>query len=235
MIDREQVPFYLFMHIPKTAGTSLRSIVDNNLGPKNVLTYYNQNSRQLLDNLDAHLTVHPDFRAIIGHFKFGLHQIVDRSTTYITFLRHPVARTISQYKEHYVNQRHLLQDTDGNILSLADSVRNNPNLYANYQTEFLIDDEDLDLADEATAELALKNLETHFSVVGLVEYFEQSISLMGSKLHWQVDEIQRLNVKDIEVEVSPELIDEIEAINSSDLIIYEAVKSKLLEEFEISH
>jgi len=232
MIDSEPDPFYLFLHIPKTAGTTLRSIVDQNLEPENVITYYNQNSRQLLDNLDAHLTVHPNFRAIIGHFKFGLHQIIEPPATYITFLRHPVARTISQYKEHYVNQRQLLQDLDGNVLSLADSVKNNPSLYANYQTGYLIGEEVGDLTDAASAELALNNLETYFAIVGLVEYFDQSISLMSNKLHWQVDEIQHLNVKDIEVDVSPELIEEIETINRSDLIIYQAIKSKLLEEFE---
>ena len=34
MSDSEQDPFYLFLHIPKTAGTTLRSIVDQNLGLK---------------------------------------------------------------------------------------------------------------------------------------------------------------------------------------------------------
>ena len=91
MSDREKDPFYLFLHIPKTAGTTLRSIVDQNLGPVNVLTYYNQNSRQLQDNLDAYLTFKPNFRAIIGHFRFGFHKLLNRPSTYITFLRHPVA------------------------------------------------------------------------------------------------------------------------------------------------
>ena len=126
MSDSEQDPFYLFLHIPKTAGTTLRSIVDQNLGPVNVLTYYNQNSRQLQDNLDAYLTFKPNFRAIIGHFRFGFHKLLNRPSTYITFLRHPVARTISQYKEFFVNHPHHLQDSDGNILSLTDSVRKKP-------------------------------------------------------------------------------------------------------------
>ncbi|MDP7601414.1 MAG: sulfotransferase family 2 domain-containing protein [Rhodospirillales bacterium] len=126
MSDSEQDPFYLFLHIPKTADTTLRSIVDQNLGPENILTYYNQNSRQLLDNLDAHLTFMPNFRAIIGHFKFGLHKLLNRPSTYITFLLHPVARTISQYKEFFVNHPHHLQDSDGNILSLTNSDRKKP-------------------------------------------------------------------------------------------------------------
>ncbi|MDP6259027.1 MAG: hypothetical protein QGH63_08075 [Rhodospirillales bacterium] len=55
---------------------------------------------------------------------------------------------------------------------------------------------------------------------------------MSDRLQWQIDKIQKLKVKDIEVDITPELIEEIEAINGNDLIIYEAIKSKLLEEFE---
>lgn len=64
--------------------------------------------------------------AIIGHFRFGLHKRLNRPSTYITSLCHPVARTISQYKEFSVNHPHHLQDSDGNILSLTDSVRKKP-------------------------------------------------------------------------------------------------------------
>ena len=64
-------PFYLFMHIPKTAGTTFRSIVDEQYGVRNVLTYYNQNSRQLLDNLEATLQIGAfNYRALIGHFQY---------------------------------------------------------------------------------------------------------------------------------------------------------------------
>ena len=35
-------PFYIFVHIPKTAGTTLRGIVDAQFGRKKVITYYNQ-------------------------------------------------------------------------------------------------------------------------------------------------------------------------------------------------
>ena len=65
----------------------------------------------------------------------------------------------------------------------------------------------------------------------MVEYFDQSISLMNNRLQWQIVEIQKLNDKDFEVDITPELIEEIEAINGNGLIIYEAIKSKLLEEF----
>ena len=59
-------PFYFFLHIPKTAGTTLRQIVDEQYGYKNVLTYYNQNSEQPLDNLESLLIVNPSYRALIG-------------------------------------------------------------------------------------------------------------------------------------------------------------------------
>ena len=99
MKDVKSETFYLFLHIPKTAGTTLRHIIDDQYGQENVLTYYNQNSNHLLDNLEALLMVKPQYKALIGHYYFGVHAKFRFPATYITFLRHPVARTISQYKE----------------------------------------------------------------------------------------------------------------------------------------
>ena len=62
-------PFLFFLHIPKNAGTTLRSILDAQYGRRAVLTYYNQPSRQLLDNLRYMLMDQRNkYRALIGHY-----------------------------------------------------------------------------------------------------------------------------------------------------------------------
>ena len=228
----EKTPFYLFMHIPKTAGTSLRSVVDLNLGAKNVLTYYNQNSRQLLDNLDNYLKVKPNFKAIIGHFGFGLHDIIQQPSKYITFLRHPVSRTISQYKEHFINQPERLQNEDGEILGLADSIKTNPELYENYQTQHLVADVQKNEPDDLICERAQDNFNNHFIMVGLVEHFEESISLMSEKLSWPPTETPKLNVKPTNFDITPDLIEQILDINKIDFSIYEFARIKLLNELD---
>jgi len=167
--------FYLIQHIPKTAGTTLRHIVDQQFGPKNVLTYYNQPSIQLLENIEAHLTIFPNYQAIIGHFKFGVHQKLSSASTYITFLRHPVARTISQYKEWTVNSPERLCGEDGKIQTLAESVDKNPDYYRDYQTSFLIGEATADMPAASISDIALQNLADYYDGIGLVEYFDQSM------------------------------------------------------------
>jgi len=232
MNNNNQQPFYLFLHIPKTAGTTLRHLVDQAYGPENVITYYNQNSTQLLENLDAHLKVHPKFKAFIGHFTFGLHDKIDRPAKYITFLRHPVARTISHYKETLVNHRQHLQASDGSILSLLDSLERNPEFYEDYQTKHIVGNDPKYLNDASISDIALEILEKYFCGLGLVEYFESSIALIAQNLGWRSTEYQKHNVKELDVEMTPELIEKINSLNKNDLVIYEAVEKKLIAEFD---
>lgn len=112
-------PFYLFIHIPKSGGTTLGSIVDCQYGRDNVLTYYGQNSRQLLDNLDAALTVRRrDYRALIGHYHFGIHHKLSCLARYITFLRDPVELCISAYHENLKTNFDRFSHPDGTPMSL---------------------------------------------------------------------------------------------------------------------
>ena len=227
-----QQPFYLIIHIPKTAGTTLRHIVDQTFGPENVVTYYNQNSVQLLDNLDAHLKMHPNYKAIIGHFTFGLHNKIEWPSKYITFLRHPVARTISQYKETLANHRQHIQGKDGSILDLIESVENNPEFYEDYQTKHIVGDDPGYVSGAPMGEVALEILDDYFDGIGLVEYFDQSIALMSQNFGWRPTKYQKLNERNIDIELTPELIEKINSLNKNDLVIYETVKKKLLQEFD---
>jgi hypothetical protein len=219
--------FHIFMHIPKTAGTTLRDIVDAQFGRKNVLTYYNQNSRQLLDGLYAILKMNDNYRAIIGHFSFGLHEKLEQPLTYITFLRHPVARTISQYKEMIANHPQYIQAADGSRMDLIESLRANPEYYEDYQTKHVVGHGSPFVNDPNVGEIALDILDEHFGFAGLVEYFDPSIDYMTKLFGWQRTEYEKRNVKPIEVEITPELVDAICSLNRNDLLIYDKIKSDL--------
>ncbi|HIF61201.1 MAG TPA: hypothetical protein EYQ26_17235 [Rhodospirillales bacterium] len=231
MKENNLSPFYFFLHIPKTAGTTLRQIVDEQYGYKNVLTYYNQNSEQLLDNLESLLIVNPSYRALIGHFHFGLHQRFSFPSTYITFLRHPIARTISHYKEWVINHPERLQDRNGNIQTLLESIKTNPENYSDYQCKMLVSKTLRKKSNYPISERALENLSEKFSGIGLVEYFDKSITLLSSKFGWKPVKYDKRNVKNINVHITPELIEHIMSINKHDLIMYENIKEKLLIEF----
>ena len=81
-----------FLHIPKNAGTSLIAILEN---------YFDLNSifqGKYWQNLILHKPKNfSKLRFFRGHFGYGLHRILQRKPIYITMLRDPVERTLSDY------------------------------------------------------------------------------------------------------------------------------------------
>lgn len=93
---------YVFLHIPKTAGTSLVQMMKAALGPGEYLDLYgvNRTTDVLVRELAA-LT--PEQKARVrfaaGHQVWhGVHEALGRPARYITFLRSPVARVLSCYR-----------------------------------------------------------------------------------------------------------------------------------------
>ena len=81
----------VFIHIPKTAGTSLRLLIESNYEPherKFIYTY---------ENLDVELAKaleDPAIKCIFGHFPLRP-VIADSNATVVTLFREPIARSIS--------------------------------------------------------------------------------------------------------------------------------------------
>lgn len=223
-------PFYLFIHVPKNAGTTLRSIVDFHHGIKNTITFYNQNSNQLLDNLDAMLTVGlHDYQALIGHFKYGVHEGLSCDYRYVTFLRDPVARAISSYYERRKTETSHFTKPDGSLLTLAESLLLHRNSYDNQQLRFLVgkaEDEPLSMGD---VEFAIDILEKDFLFTGLVELFDQSILLLSKHIGWKPCSYRSLNQGSAH-DIDAADIETIAGLNEFDQILVEHVAEKIAAE-----
>ncbi len=97
-------PVMLFLHIPKTAGTSVRIALES--------AFPGEQHLYLYPPADLRGAVHPDdfaslpererarFRLVMGHFRFGLHESVPGPSRYVTLLRDPLDRVVSLYY-HY--------------------------------------------------------------------------------------------------------------------------------------
>ncbi len=89
-MDREAL---IFLHIPKTAGTTLNRIIDWQYNPLSIFTVDPHRIRATV----ARFKTFPEqrrrrFRVVRGHLVFGIHEFLPQSATYITMLRQPVAR-----------------------------------------------------------------------------------------------------------------------------------------------
>jgi hypothetical protein len=107
--DEKQVPevfMIISIHIPKTAGTTLGMYLENGVDHQIIFDYggsiidysvFKEKHKELLER----------FRAIHGHFRYSKYSSVFPDANFITCLRHPVDRTISNYN-------HVMRDKDPN-------------------------------------------------------------------------------------------------------------------------
>lgn len=103
-MKRNEDVLYIFLHIPKCAGTTLRYHVENNFPRGECLPLYNSGTNQLTRPLvfDSITSFSQDDRAririVYGHeVYYGIHELFDKPARYFTFLRDPIAKTISFY------------------------------------------------------------------------------------------------------------------------------------------
>lgn len=139
------------------------------------------------------------FRLIRGHLAFGIHTVLPNPSTYITFLRNPVERVISQYyyarssPDHYLYER---LKKEGTSLYEYVAQQMTPEI-SNQQTGTLAGIETQTWKTETTRaslEAAKQHLQTHFRVVGLTEHFDTGLLLIQRAFGWSLPLYLRENV-----------------------------------------
>ncbi|MFM2091611.1 MAG: hypothetical protein RLZZ127_2100 [Planctomycetota bacterium] len=89
----------IVIHIPKTAGTSLRVMLEQRLAPAERLWIYGTKETLSLDQAGAlPAETIRSTRVCMGHFPYGVHERLGVAPRYATVLRDPVDRVISRYR-----------------------------------------------------------------------------------------------------------------------------------------
>jgi len=222
----------IFLHVPKTAGTTLHHILERCYPRNQICSFKDPNYRSELENFQKLSTeTREAYRLIKGHLSFGFHRHLPGRSTYITFLREPVARALSFYHyarshpEHYLYP--LLGDDHVDLKILLRQRTPTTHELFNLQTSMVAGDEWDDPerpADRAALERAKQNLRSHFDVVGLTEEFDTSLRLLRRRFGWKVRFYTRKNVtrrKDQIDNLDPETHSLVREANALDIELYQ--------------
>ncbi|MCM3901921.1 MAG: sulfotransferase family 2 domain-containing protein [Pyrinomonadaceae bacterium] len=215
----------IFIHIPKTAGSTLRPIMDRN-HPRDVICKLDFLPRDLDAFLRLPEPARSRIRVLQGHFPFGLHKHLVVPSDYLTILRNPVDRIISMYYWIHGNQDHVLNKLV-RAMSLKDFADSGFEITANHQTS-LISGLTANSNSDALA-VAKKHLQDEITAFGLNERFDESLLLFKKRLGWKHVFYSRRNVtrsRPRGTEVPDSVLDVIQKHNSLDLELYEFARQR---------
>jgi hypothetical protein len=193
-------PLAIFMHLPKTGGSTMRGIIKSIYGPHGARNYSPMKEyllgkmsevelrrRELISECDGNSGI----RIVYGHIFFGVDAYLRRDCRYFTMLREPIGRLISNYHYrlqhgHCASPRISLDDYASGRSPTAEMRFEADNL----QTRLISSESGVPIGagfGECTPQMldaAKENLSASMVTFGLTERFDESLELLKEAFGW---------------------------------------------------
>jgi hypothetical protein len=198
----------IFLHVPKTAGTTFRFILENNFGIHHCHTTHTRKAVFVPDDLRFASRFFAGLKSIAGHNLVDPLQLGAPDPFHITFLREPVARVLSHYQDGVAR--------GGGNLSFEEVLRERGHL-ENMAVKIMAGGRDLDKA---------KRFLERCSLVGFTEKFDLSLHLLDRlcptrlNLHYQRRRLAKRDTEKKEIQNNPRLMDMARDYNKLDIELY---------------
>ena len=222
-----------FLHIPKTAGSTLSSILQRQyLGKKMFSLSGNPNiDFQNFSLRSEHYKANT--RLFLGHSQ--IESGIERADTgvIITILRDPVERVKSFCQHAAEGKSEYLRDKfPPESFNLDDFLAYDEISLSNLQTRFLIGHAKFETLNKNEAiDQALENLFNKISYYGIQEYFDESLIFFSKALNWRLPVYIRKNTKDLKKQITFESrhIEIIQRLNELDIAVYNQEKAHFMQ------
>ena len=234
-----------FLHIPKTAGTTLNGILDRQYRNQRRFVFNGNIASDIkrfetLSEEDQNkVTLFSGHASIVTGIKQADNAVM------ITLLRDPIDR-VKSFCQHVSEGKspYLIRDSPPESFSLDKFLESGNSELSNLQTKMLVGRGSCILpplectSATETANLALYNLFNKIECFGLQEHFDESLLLLSSYFHWQTPIYVSKNKKNPRklLQFQRRHLERIAALNAIDLGVYERAKEHFLGQVkEVAH
>ena len=230
----------IFLHVPKTGGVSVSKAIVCQFQEDEVFHVRNPAHKKSPVFAKTHGTIDDfkslpqaerrRFRCILGHMHFGVHEHVPGPSAYVTLLRDPVERLLSQYGQYCRMVENNELGEEAAVSSLEKFCRLKSRTMDNHQTRFLCGWKFDEHPRQESLDRARENLSRWFRVVGTLERFEETMEVLQKACGWPDVPRFRANVGTGRLhreEVAPDLLARIEELNWLDRELHALANSLL--------
>lgn len=231
----------IFIHIPRTGGVTLDTILERHYNLARMFSLYNEQQVEEFRQLSDERKQKIEF--LNGHFmSCGIHEKLPNSCNYITLLRNPLERVVSEY--YFIKRSphvYLHERVTSENMSLKDFVSSEMTIETNNgQTRLIAGLKTspgigIGKCPPEMLKLAKNNIDRHFAVLGFTEEFDKTLILLkralGLRETFYVKRNQTKNRKAVD-DLPQETLKLIEKYNELDLELYNYAKVRFEEKIK---
>ncbi len=220
----------IFIHVPKTAGTSFYELIEKNYDKKNRFVFNINKGKNPIPKL-LRTKKKSDIQIIYGHGTFGLHEIFPLAK-YVTFVREPVAHTLSNYnyirtRPHNALHKKVKQMTFKEfILNMKAMHHDNQHYRQLTNTLFRIENSEFYNQSIVPDFTLLEHALNRVNYIYRHEEITMATQNLAQDFNWKYSELSRLNTSQkAEFEIDDQDIKKIKSVNYLDDYIYNRTQS----------